>query len=105
MRELRFGGLDRDNLKDLVEIVAGIQKAGLKKIKAFPKGSPPLVDGLRVSGLVDAGEANRLLGEILLKTPRLNGIVVFPYGIPWPEIFRINVDLGATVEAGAINRL
>jgi hypothetical protein len=104
MRELRYGGLDKDNLKDLVDIVAGIQKAGLQKIKAFPIGIPPLVDGLRVCGFVGAGEANRLLGELLLKTPRLNGVVVFPYGIPWPEIFRLDVDLGATVETRTINR-
>lgn len=104
MRELRFGGIDKDNLKELVGIVAGIQKEGLKRIKVFPKGIPPVVDGLRVSGVVDAGEVARFLGDILTRTPRFSGIVLFPYGIPWPDIFRVNIDLGAPVETGLINR-
>src|SRR5712691_9087295 len=83
MRELRFGGIDKENLKELVGIVAGIQKGGLKRFKVFPKGIPA-PDSLRITGIIDAGEANRFLGEILLKTPRLDGVVVFPYGIPWP---------------------
>ncbi len=40
MRELRFGGIDKENLKELVGIVAGIQKGGLKRFKVFPKGIP-----------------------------------------------------------------
>jgi len=96
MRELRFGGIDKENLKELVGIVAGIQKTGLRGIKVFPKGIP-VPDGLQVSGILEAGEVNRFLGEILTKTPRFGGIAVFPYGIPWPEIFRVRIGLGATV--------
>lgn len=97
MRELRFGGIDKDNLRELVGIVAGIRKAGLKGVKVFPKGTP-VPDGLRVSGILDSREANTFLAEVLTKTPRFGGIGVFPYGIPWPEIFRIRIDLGATAE-------
>lgn len=104
LRELRFGGIDKDNLKELVGIVAGFHKAGLKKFRVFPKGQPPIVDGLRVSGVVEAGEANRILGEILVKTPRLAAVYAFPYGIPWPEIFRVNIDIGPTIDNGPINR-
>src|SRR5262249_2060590 len=84
-------------------IVAGIQKAGLKKFKAFPKGTP-VPDGLRVTGAIDAGEVNRFLSDVLLKTPRLGGVVVFPYGIPWPEIFRGNIEIRATGEKGSVKR-
>jgi len=103
MRELRFGGIDKDNLKELVGIVAGFHKAGLKKFKVFPKGIP-VVDGVRISGLVEASDANRILGEILSKTPRLAAVVAFPYGIPWPEIFRLNIDIGAAAENGPISQ-
>jgi hypothetical protein len=103
LRELRYGGIDKDNLKELVGIVAGFHKAGLKKFKVFPKGIP-VPDGLRISGVVEAGDVNRILGEILARTPRLSAIYAFPYGIPWPEIFRVNIDLGPTIEDGAINR-
>ena len=101
MHELRFGGLDQEKLKDLVGIVAGIQRAGLKKIKVFPKGIPPIYDSLRVSGIVETSEVSKVLGEILTKTPSLGAIVVFPYGIPWPEIFRVNIDIGAPSETGS----
>ncbi len=104
MRELRFGGIDKENLRELVGIVAGIQKVGLKGIKVFPKGIPPLVDSLRVSGVVNASEVQAFLGQILTNTPRLGGVVVFPYGIPWPEIFRVNIDIGPTVETGELNQ-
>ena len=95
MRELRFGGIDKENLKELVGIVATLYKGGLKKVKTFPKGIP-VVDGLRVSGILEAGEVGRFVSEVLVKTPRLAGVYGFPYGIPWPEIFRVNIDLGAT---------
>ena len=103
MQELRFGGIDQDNLKELVGIVAGIQRGGLKRFKVFPKGIPR-PDSLGLSGIVDAGEVHRFLGEILTKTPRLSRLDLFPYGIPWPEIFRVNMDIGTPVEAGPINR-
>jgi len=102
MHELRFGGIDHENLKEMVGIVAGLQKAGLRRLKVFPKGiiAP---DSLRVSGTIDAGDATAFLSQILVKTPRLGGVVVFPYGIPWPEIFKVNVDIGSPIETGPIN--
>src|SRR5262249_1494558 len=102
LRELRFGGIDKDNLKELVGIVAGFHRAGLRKFKVFPKGIP-VVDGLRVSGVLDASDATRILSEILSKTPRLTAVVAFPYGIPWPEIFRVRIDIGATAENGPVS--
>ncbi len=101
MRELRFGGLAQENLDELVGIVAGIQKVGLKRLKVFPKGVPPVVDGIRVSGVLEAGEISNVLSQILTTTPRLGGVVVFPYGIPWPDIFRVDIELGPQVEASA----
>jgi hypothetical protein len=74
------------------------REAGLKGIKVFPK-EIPVPDGLQVSGILGASEANNFLADILVKTPRFAGITVFPYGIPWPEIFRVRIGLGATVAA------
>jgi hypothetical protein len=102
MRQLRFGGIDKENLKELVGIVATLQKGGLRKFTVFPKGiiAP---DSLRVSGTIDAGDAASFLSQILTKTPRLGGVVLFPYGIPWPEIFKFNIDIGSPIESGPIN--
>ncbi len=104
MQELRFGGLAKDNLEDLVRIVSGIHDSGLKRLKAFPKGIPPLVDSVRITGVVDAGEIRNFLNQILTQTPRLSGVVVFPIGIPWPDIYRVNIDVGNPVESGAIEQ-
>lgn len=104
LRELRFGGLDKDNLKELVGLVSGLQRAGLKGVRAFPRGIPPVVDGLRIAGTLEVSKASQFLTELLTKTPRLSGVEVFPLGIPFPEILQLQVDLGAPVQAGAINK-
>jgi hypothetical protein len=103
MRELRFGGLDKDNLKELVGIAAGLHKAGLNRIKAFPKGIPPVVDSIGVTGVLDAAKLAEALNILLTKTPRLAGVELFPLGIPFPEVFEVHVVLGAPVEAGVAN--
>ena len=99
---LRFSGLDKENLNELVRIVVGLNDEGLDQMQVFPKGQPPIVDGLQVQALVNAEELTTVLNQILTNTPRRRGASVFPYGIPNPEIFQINVDLGETVQtAGA----
>jgi len=95
---LRFSGLDKENLNELVRIVVGLNDEGLDQMRVFPKGQPPIVDGLQVQALVNAEELTTVLNQILTNTPRLRGVSVFPYGIPNPEIFQINVDLGETVQ-------
>jgi len=95
---LRFSGLDKENLNELVRIVVGLSDEGLDQLRVFPKGQPPVVDGLQVQALVDTAELATVLNQILTNTPRLRGVSVFPYGIPNPEVFQINVDLGETVQ-------
>jgi hypothetical protein len=100
IHELRFGGIEKENLKELVGIVAGIQKGGLRGIKVFPHGIPPVVEGLRVEGTINHGEMANFVGEVLSRTPRLGGLQFFPYGIPLPEIWRVQVDVGVTGTSG-----
>lgn len=95
---LRFSGLDKENLNELVRIVVGLNDGGLEQLRVFPKGIPPVVDGLQVQAMVNPEELAAILNQILTNTPRLRGVSVFPYGIPNPEIFQVNVDLGDTVQ-------
>jgi hypothetical protein len=97
---LRFSGIEKDNLHDLVKIVVNLQGKGLGNLRVFPRGIPPVVDGLNVQATVSAANIANILNTVLQQTPRLSGVVVFPYGIPAPEIFQVNVSLGNTVEAG-----
>lgn len=103
MRELRFAGLDKENLKDLVEIATAIRNSGLKKTRVFPKGIP-VPDGIRVSGIMESGEAKNLLADLLLKTPRVDRVVAFPYGIPFPDTVRVDIDVGGHVGPGPVQR-
>ena len=93
MQQLRPSGLDRSNLAELVALAARIHSSGLQRIRVFPKGIP-VIDGLRVSGIVEASDASKILGEILHGTPRIDAVRVFPYGIPRPEAFHFDVDFG-----------
>ncbi len=100
---LRFSGLDKENLNELVHIVVGLNDEGLDQLRVFPKGIPPVVDGLQVQAVVNTEDLAAILNQILTNTPRLRGVSVFPYGIPNPEVFQVNVDLGDTVQtSGAL---
>ena len=94
---LRFGGIPKDRLDDLVSSVAEIYQQGMTQVKIFPKGKPA-VDSVEVSGLISAANLSSVLTGILTNVPRLTGVVIFPYGILNPETFQVNVQLGG--EAG-----
>jgi hypothetical protein len=102
---LRFSGIDEDNLRELVGIVVGLQGKGLEKIRVFPRGILPVVDGLNVQAIVDAAKLGTILNTVVNQTPRLSGVSVFPYGITNPEVFQVNVALGNTVEAGNVAKI
>jgi hypothetical protein len=98
LHTLRFSGLDKENLNELVRIVVGLNDHGLGQMRVFPKGLPPIVDGLQIQSLVDAEQLTTVLNKILTETPRLRGVSVFPYGIPNVETFQVNVELGETIQ-------
>ena len=97
---LRFGGLNKDNLASLVKIVAGFNEKGLKHIKVFPKGIPPVYEGLELKSVVEASQLNRILATIL-EEAQVTSVFVFPRGIPAYEIAEIVVGLGPAPVAGA----
>ena len=97
---LQFSGINSENLRELVSIVVGLQSKGLQAFRVFPKGLPPVVDGLSVQATVSANDVGNILNIVLKQTPRLGGVSIFPYGITNPELFQVNITLGNTVEAG-----
>ena len=103
MRTLRFSGLNNENLNELVRIVVGLNDEGLGQLRVFPKGQPPIVDGLQVQAMVETEQLTTVLNHVLTNAPRLRGVSVFPYGIPNPEIFQVNVDIGETVQTTGTN--
>jgi len=97
LNTLRHSNLDKDNLNDLVRIVADLRREGLQRTRILLKGIPR-PDAITVQAVVEADRLSNILSHILTKTPRLQGVTVFPYGIPWPEIFHVNVDVGHTTQ-------
>ncbi|HEY0660166.1 MAG TPA: hypothetical protein VGD21_02420 [Lysobacter sp.] len=99
MDQLRYGGFEKQNLAELVKAAATIQRGGLERLRGFPLGKPPIVDSLRLSGDIGLDGIVRLLQEILPKTPRFSSVRIFPKGIPWPEVYQVDIDIGAPVQS------
>ena len=95
---LKFGGLHEDNLKDLVRVVAGLHANGLDKLRVFPKGIP-VPTGVTVQCILGGSQLG-LIAKILQETPRCTGMDVFPYGIPFPDIYQVNAHIGVTNAEG-----
>lgn len=100
LKILRFGGLNKENLALLVKIVAGFNEKGLTQFKVFPKGIPPVYNGLEVRSVVQAGELNRVLATILAEA-QVSSVLIFPYGIPAYDVAEIVVGIGPTPVTGA----
>lgn len=98
LNALRFSGLEKEHLNELVRIVVEVSKAGLDPQRVFPIGVPR-IDRLQVQAFVEIGRLSSILNRILTETPRLCGVSVFPYGIPRPTMFQVNIDVGEPVQA------
>lgn len=95
--KLRFGGIKKEHLDELVGLVAQVYQQGLTTATVFPKGRPAW-DTVVVQGVVSAANISSVLTGILTKVPSLKGVVVFPYGIVSPETFQVNVEFGGARE-------
>ena len=91
---MRFSGIERENLEDLVSIVASIKnKYGIAPFALTPLGQP-VPNGLTVRYLVETITLNKIM-NILLDTPRLSQVSILPRGIPRSNQFELDITLGA----------
>jgi hypothetical protein len=92
LERMKFSGLDKDNLTDLIGIVVSLKnKYGITPFAAKPKGHP-VPDGITAHYIIEGTTLNKLM-NILLDTPRLNMISVLPRGIPNATQFEVNISL------------
>ncbi len=90
---LRFSGLEKENLNDLVSIVTSLKnKYGIFPFAVQGHGDP-FPNAILVSYLIDTITMNKLL-HVLLDTPRLSSATVIPRGIPRSPHFEIRITLG-----------
>ena len=93
MEHMKYGGIDRENLADLVSIVVSLKnKYGISPFAAIPHGNP-VPDGLTVRYQVESTMLNKLT-NIIHDTPRLNAVTVVPRGIPAASQFEVRITLG-----------
>ncbi len=90
---LRYSGMDRENLSDLVSIIASLKnKYGIQPFAVNSVGSPnPTALIARYN--LQATMLNKLM-NLLLDTPRLVELAVRPYGYPRASQFELQLTLG-----------
>jgi hypothetical protein len=92
LEKLRFSGLDKENLTDLISIVASLKnKYGIAPFAADVESSP-IPNGLTMHYLVDSITLHKLM-NVLLDTPRLEKLTILPRGIPRAAQFELLVTL------------
>lgn len=90
---LRFSGIERENLEDLVSIVTSLKnKYGIVPFAVTPQGQP-VPNGLAARYLVESITLNKIM-NVLLDTPRLQQMCILPRGVPKSNQFELNVTLG-----------
>jgi hypothetical protein len=93
LEHMKYGGIDRENLADLVSIVVSLKnKYGISPFAALPHGTPIPV-GLTVRYQVEATTLPKLI-SIIHDTPRLNAVTVVPRGIPSAAQYEVRITLG-----------
>src|SRR5260370_20871514 len=85
LQTLRHSNIDKENLGELVRVVIQLRREGLDRARILVKGIPR-PDGLTMQAFVEADRLGAILSQIMTKTPRLQGVIVFPYCIPIPDI-------------------
>jgi len=90
---LKYCGIDRDNLADLVSLFVSLKnKYGLVPF-AMAAESNPIPNALTARYLLDSITINKVT-NVLLDTPRLNRVTITPRGIPKGTQYEIAVTLG-----------
>ena len=93
IEHLKFSGLERDNLNDLITIVVSLKsKCGIVPLAAAAQGNP-LSNALTVNYVMESIALNKII-NILMDIPRLNSITVRPLGIPKSSQFNVIITLG-----------
>lgn len=92
MQELRFGGLDKGQLADLVKVLDDIHQQGFSIKRVLTKGIPPIVDSVEAHSVLTR-EGLATLVRMLETNTRIRSVVVFPLGIPAPEEFQAEITV------------
>ncbi len=91
---MRFSGIERENLEDLVGIVTSLKnKYGIVPFAVTPQGHP-VPNTMTARYVVETTTLNKIM-NILLDTPRLQQMCILPRGIPRSNQFEVHLTLGS----------
>lgn len=92
LEKLRFSGLEKDNLADLVSIVSSLKnKYGIAPHAVEAVGLP-VPNGLILRYVVDSITLHKLR-NVLFDTPRLERVSISPRGIPRSMQYDLEVTI------------
>jgi hypothetical protein len=90
---LRFCGVERENLNDLIGIVVSLKnKYGIVPF-AIAAENQPVPSAITVRYQLDSVTLNKVF-NVILDTPRLCHAGIVPRGIPRPTQFEVTLTLG-----------
>jgi hypothetical protein len=93
LERLRFCGMERENLSDLIGIIASLKnKYGIQPFTVSAFGAP-VPSALTARYTLQSTMLNKLM-NLLLDTPRLTEMAVRPYGYPRPTHFELTLTIG-----------
>jgi len=93
VERLRYCGMERENLSDLISIIASLKnKYGIQPFTVSAFGGPA-PSALTARYMLQSTMLNKLM-NLLLDTPRLAEMAVRPYGYPRPSQFELILTLG-----------
>ncbi len=92
MQALRFGGLEKAHLADLVKELDGIHQQGIGIRKVLTKGIPPVYDRVEAETLLNQEGLAKLM-RVIETNARIQSVVIFPYGIPAVDGFRAEITV------------
>lgn len=93
LEHLKYSGMQKENLADLVNIVASPKnKYSIVPFAVAVQGEP-VPNAITARYLMDSLLLNKLM-NLLLDAPRLASVLVVPHDFPKATRFEINVTLG-----------
>jgi hypothetical protein len=93
LEHMKFSGIERDNLNDLVSIVVSLKnKYGIVPLDAAAQGFP-VPNALTVGYVIESIALNKMM-NVLMDVPRLYSITIKRLGIPKSSQFDVHIILG-----------
>lgn len=97
MEHLSNGRMGKATLKKYSSIIATLRKHDVIVDRIWKYGIP-WPDGVVVRGRLGIDDIVKL--KELFKIPELNGIEVFPLGIPYPDLLDVRFKIGEQIVKG-----